>query len=396
MLAGTAVSAISVLIYQPVAGRALGIDGFAPIAVLWTMMFVIYTVLMIPIEQFITRKLVVTGGGYGWLGNDRRTVALVLGGGWILGTAFVVATLDTFFNGDPTFVLITAVLLVSRAVLAISRGMLAGRRRFVAYGGTLAAEALTLLVLALVAAAVSPTTVTFAWILVVGPLTVLAFRPWRSGHTVPSAEAPTDTAARFLGWLIVATAASQVVIASAPIVVGFIGGSAAAVSIVFATFTLFRGPVTSAYNLVARVLPDFTDLSVRGEYEMLAQWRHRIAIGGGLLALLGALAAYFIGPWIVGLLYGAEFEPPSMVAALGGAAVGSGLGALFVGQIFIASGRTKDLAIGWIAALVLAVIAVLAVPADPMLRIAWGFAVGESAALIILGFAPRKRTGGAP
>ncbi|MCJ7779295.1 MAG: hypothetical protein MUQ27_00560, partial [Acidimicrobiia bacterium] len=48
MLAGTAVSAISVLIYQPVAGRALGIDGFAPIAVLWTMMFVIYTVLMIP------------------------------------------------------------------------------------------------------------------------------------------------------------------------------------------------------------------------------------------------------------------------------------------------------------------------------------------------------------
>jgi len=72
MLVGTAISAISVLIYQPVAGRALGTDGFAPIAVLWTMMFVIYTVLMIPIEQFITRKLVVTGGGHGWL--ERTTV----------------------------------------------------------------------------------------------------------------------------------------------------------------------------------------------------------------------------------------------------------------------------------------------------------------------------------
>ncbi len=396
MLVGTAISAISVLIYQPVAGRALGTDGFAPIAVLWTMMFVIYTVLMIPIEQFITRKLVVTGGGHGWLENDRRTVALVLGGGWILGMAFVAATLGTFFDGDPTFIVITAVLLVSRAVLAVGRGMLAGRRRFVAYGGTLATEASTLLVLALIAAAVSPTTVTFAWILVVGPLTVLAFKPWSVRDSVSDSGTDVDTAAKFLGWLIVATAASQVVIASAPIVVGFVGGSAAAVSIVFATFTLFRGPVTSAYNLVARVLPDFTDLSMRGEFGVLARWRHRIAVGGAVLALVGAVAAYFVGPWIVELLYGAEFEPPHMVAALGGAGVGSGLGALFVGQIFIASGRTKDLAVGWTAALVLAVIAVFAVPADPMLRIAWGFAVGETAALIILGFAPRKRTGSAP
>ena len=392
MLAGTAVSALSVLVYQPVAGRALGTEGFAPIAVLWTMMFVIYTVLMIPIEQFITRRLVVAGGAPGWLGSDRRAVVAVLGGGWVLGTVFVLATLGVFFEGDPVYVAITAVLLVSRAVLAVGRGLLAGRRRFMAYGGSLAAEALTLLGLAVIAAALSPTTVTFAWILVVGPLTVLVLRPWRTTESVPSGEAPVQTAATFLGWLIVATAASQIVIASGPIVVGLIGGSAAAVSIVFATFTLFRGPVTSAYNLVARVLPDFTDLSVRGEYGVLALWRHRIAVGGGVLALVGAVAAYFIGPWIIELLYGAEFEPPRMVAALGGAGVGAGLGALFVGQIFIASARTKGLAGGWTAALVVAAIAVIAIPVDPMHKIAWGFAVGEIAALIVLGFAPRRKT----
>lgn len=396
MLAGTAVSAISVLIYQPVAGRALGTDGFAPIAILWTMMFVIYTVLMIPIEQFITRRLVVTGGGPGWLGSDRRTVAAVLGGGWALGTVFVIATLGTFFGGDPIFVALTTVLLVSRGVLAVGRGMLAGRRRFVAYGASLAAEAVTLLVLAIAAAMVSPTTVTFAWALVVGPLTVLLFRPWRSDDAVLVGGTPLDTAASFLGWLIVATAASQIVIASGPIVVGFIGGSAAAVSIVFATFTLFRGPVTSAYNLVARVLPDFTELSVRGEFAVLALWRHRIAIAGSVLAFLGAMTAYFVGPWIIELLYGTAFEPPRMVAALGGAGVGAGLGALFVGQIFIASGRTKGLAGGWLASLMLAAIGVITIPADPMLKIAWGFAIGEIAAVVILGFAPQKRASTEP
>jgi len=392
MLAGTVASALSVLIYQPVAGRALGTDGFAPIAVIWTMMFVIYTVLMIPIEQFITRRIVVTGGGPGWLGGDGRTVLAVLGFGWVLGTGFVMMTLSTFFDGEPIYIAITALLLVSRSILAVGRGMLAGHRRFTAYGGSLAAEALSLLVLAIIVAVVSPTTITFAWTLVLGPLSILLFRPWIGGEDAPAAETQEETAAKFLGWLVIATAAAQIVIASGPVVVGLIGGSAASVSIVFATFTLFRGPVTSAYNLVARVLPNFTELSVRGEYGVLAKWRHRIALSGVLLAVLGGVAAFLIGPWLIELLYGAAFRPSIVVATLGGAGVGAGLGALFVGQIFIAAGRTKGLAIGWFIALVLAAAAVVAIPADPMDKIGWGFVVGEAAALVILGFAPQRRS----
>ncbi len=392
MLAGTAVSAASVLIYQLVAGRSLGTDGFAPIAVLWALMFVIYTVLMIPIEQFITRRLVVAGGRRGWLGSDRGVVVAILGSGWVLGMVFVVATLDTFFAGESVFVVITAILLGSRAVLAVGRGMLAGRRRFVAYGGSLAAEALTLMALGLVAASLSPTTVAFSWALVVGPLTVLAFRPWQTLDESPVDEEPAGEAVKFLGWLIVATAASQVVIAAGPILVGLIGGTAASVSIVFVTFTLFRGPVTSAYNLVARVLPDFTELSMSGGQSLLTRWRHRIAIGGTVLAFVGAVAAYFVGPWIVEFLYGSEFGPPRIVAALGGSAVGAGLGALFVGQIFIASGRTRGLALGWVASLAIAAVVVVVIPLDPMHKVAWAFAVGEFSALIILGFGPRVST----
>jgi len=389
MLAGTAVSALSVLAYQPIAGRALGTDGFAPVAVLWTMIFLIYTVLMIPVEQFITRRLVVTGGGRGSFGADGWVVFAVLAFGGMAAVAFVIVTLDSFFDGEAIYIAIGIAIVVTRGLLAVGRGMLAGRRRFVAYGGTLFAEAVTLLSCAVLAAAYSPYPQTFAWALAAGPLTVLIFQPWRPTDAPLMLDDQRETAVKFLGWLIVATAASQIVIASGPIVVGLIGGTAAAVSIVFATFTLFRGPVTSAYNLVARVLPDFTELAVGGQEEALARWRHRIAAGGLALALVGSVTAYFLGPWIVEVLYGAEFRPPALVSALGGAAVGAGLGALFVGQIFIASGRTMGLAAGWAVALIFAAIAVLAIPGEPMLRIGWGFAVGELVALVVLGFAPR-------
>jgi O-antigen/teichoic acid export membrane protein len=56
----TAGSAVAVLIFQAVASRSLGTDGFAPIAVLWTVMFLLYTVLQLPAEQHLTRALVVT------------------------------------------------------------------------------------------------------------------------------------------------------------------------------------------------------------------------------------------------------------------------------------------------------------------------------------------------
>lgn len=384
-------SALSVLAYQPIAGRALGTDDFAPIAVLWTVVFLVYTILMIPAEQFITRRLVATGGGSGSFEDDRWVVLSVLALGCIGGVGFVFVTLNSFFDGDAVFAAIASVILVARGVLAVGRGLLAGRRRFVAYGGTPAAEALVLLGGALFAAVASPYPRTFAWALAVGPLTVLFFRPWVPTDTPLAAVQHREKAVRFLGWLVVATAAAQIVIASGPIVVGFVGGTATAVSIVFSTFTLFRGPVTSAYNLVAWVLPNFTDLSLNGDLGALARWRRRIAVGGALLALLGSVAAYLAGPWIVEVLFGARFRPPRSVAALGGAAVGAGLGALFAGQIFIASGRTRGLAVGWLVALSLAAGAVLVIPADAMHRVAWGFAVGEVAALGLLGFTPRRR-----
>ena len=387
MLGGTVVSIVTVLLFQIVAGRSLGVEAFAPIGVVWTVSFMVYTVFMIPVEQFITRRLALAHGNAGALAPDRVLLISVLAIGIAIGVAFVGVTVDRLFAGSTAFIVLAVALLGTRGLLAVGRGFLAGRRRFTAYGSSLAAEGLTLLVAATVVAATHPTTLAFAIAMVISPMAILLFNPFRP--TTTSGPRIVDNAApvAFLGFLILATAASQIVIASGPVVVGLIGGSAAAVSSIFVTFTLFRGPITSAYNLVARVLPDFTALAAQGRAHVLTVWAHRITWAGYALAVVGFAAAYLIGSPIIRVLYGEEFAPDPAVAGFAGAGVGAGLAVLFVAQIYVATGATRALAGRWLVALVFAAAAVAFGPGSPSLRIALGFAVGEIAALTTLGLA---------
>ena len=391
MIVGTVVSALSVLTFQILAGRALGTDDFAPIGVLWTISFITYTVLMIPVEQFVTRKLIVSSGFASSLRPDRWLLAATLAGAVISGTLFVALTIDQFFEGNRAFVFVAVTLLVTRSFLALGRGFLAGRRRFLAYGGTLAAEGLALVTIAVGVRVVEPSTTSFAMAMALAPLVVFAFAPFRRVPEKGSVLEEGITSTSFLGFLVLATAASQLVIAGAPIVVGLIGGGAAVVSIVFVTFTLFRGPVSSAYNLAARVLPDFTLLADRGHERTLTSWARRITFGGVALAAVGGTAAYLIGPWLIETLYGAEFRPDAELAALVGAGVGTGLDVLFVTHIYVGSALTATLAARWAVAVAAATVAVLFGTGSPALRVAIGFLVGETTALLLLGLLPLRR-----
>jgi O-antigen/teichoic acid export membrane protein len=386
MLGGTVVSIVTVLLFQVIAGRSLGAEAFAPIGVVWTVSFMVYTVFMIPVEQFITRRLALAHGNAAALAPNRVLLMSVIGVAIAIGVGFVLATVDRLFAGITAFVVLALALLVTRALLAVGRGFLAGGRRFTAYGGTLAAEGLVLLMAAAVVAAIHPTTLAFAATMVLSPLVILLFRPFHTTTVTEPWVADNEAPVAFLGFLILATGASQVVIAGGPVVVGLIGGGAAAVSSIFVTFTLFRGPITSAYNLVARVLPDFTALAARGRAHVLTVWAHRITWAGYVLAVLGFTAAYLIGPAIIRVLYGAEFEPDAAVAGLAGAGVGAGLAVLFVAQIYVATGATRALAGRWLLALLIAGAAVAFGPGSAQARVALGFAVGELAALSALGW----------
>jgi O-antigen/teichoic acid export membrane protein len=384
IVAGTAVSALSVYLYQVISARSLGSEAFAAIGVMWTVSFLVFTVLNIPVEQYITRRLTLGGGR--WL-PDRNavlTAAAPLVGGILIGVAFTAVTLDRFFDGSVGFVAVAAAILVSRCFLTLGRAFLAGRRRFVAYGVMVAMEGVALVVLSVLVAAIDPSALAFVAILAIAPLVVFLARPVAVKPDLRVLADRVPAGAGFLGALVVATAAGQLILAAEPVVVSFVGGSATAVSVIFVTFTLFRGPVTSAYNLIARVLPDFTVLAADGDEHRLNAWAERIGLAGMAMAVVFGAGGWVLGPRVVEFLYGDEFVPSAVVAGLAAAAVGFALASLFLNQIFVARGETGRLAGVWVGALVAAAGALVVFQTAPMTRVATAFLVGEATALLLL------------
>jgi len=379
----TAFGALAVLAFQAVASRSLGTDSFAPVAVLWTVMFLLYTVLMLPAEQHLTRALVVTRSP-AQIAKVRRDMLVAFLLAMIIGVVFTAATLDRFFEGAPIYIGITAAIVLSRSIMATARGSLAGNRRFAAYGGSIALEATALLLGGILVAIAGWSAPAFGLVMALAPLATLLARPFRHDH-IDMKHMVDAQQGEFLVWLIVATAASQIIIAGGPIAVSFVGGSAAAVSVFFTSFALLRGPITSAYNLVARVLPDFTELAHGDNSDRLWAWAPRLAVGGFAAAVLGAIGSGLLLIPLVTAIYGVDFAPPRTAAILGGAGVGLGLGALFATQVYSAAARSRRLAFGWFVALVSAGAVLVLVDIEPVSLVALAFAVGEGVGLILLG-----------
>ncbi|MDJ0925034.1 MAG: hypothetical protein QNJ77_10770 [Acidimicrobiia bacterium] len=384
IVGATAFMALAVLAFQAIASRSLGPDAFAPVALLWTLMFLLHTILLLPAEQHLTRALVVTRTP-SQIAKIRRDMVRAFLVALVIGAVFVVSTLDRFFEGSPAFVLLIILIVLSRSLMVAGRGVLAGHRRFRAYGVSIALESTVFMAGALLVALLGGDAAAFGAVMAAAPLATLLTRPFSAIEEAGEHHGVDAQAGSFLAWLVTATAASQLIIAGGPIAVGFVGGDAAAVSVFFTSFALLRGPLTSAYNLVARVLPDFTELAHGREPQELWRWAHRIAAGGLALAVVSALGAGVVMRPVVEAIYGAEFSPPLLMVVLGGAGVGLGLGALFATQVYTAAAAGAHLTIGWIAALVAAIGIVIFVDMEPVNRVALAFLVGEGCGLVMLG-----------
>jgi O-antigen/teichoic acid export membrane protein len=381
MLMAAAASAGGAYIFQIMGVRALGPVDFAPISILWTVFFVGFTVLLLPLEQLTIRRLTLSGGDTGALRESRRVVVGVLVLTVAAAVGFVVLTLDRFFTSNPVYILLVGMLFVFYGIFAVGRGFLAGRGRFAAYGGVVIGESVVRVLAAIPVVLLAPSAVGLGWAIVLSPLVMLLARPWRTPEHTMVVQSGTGTDTRFVAALLVAQAASQTALASGPVIVGMMGGSAVAVSIFFVTFTLLRGPITASYNLTARVLPTFTRMAAAGNQAGLKRWAVRLGLWGFGAAALTGLAAAALGPDIVAFLYGEEVRPAALLTGLAAVGVVAGLLVLFSTQILIAEGATQRLATAWIIAIVAMALAIVLAPGDPSQRVAVGFAVAHLVAL---------------
>ncbi|MCP3994959.1 MAG: hypothetical protein GY722_07825 [bacterium] len=384
ILAGSLLAGLAAYAYQIIGGRTLGATDFAPVSVLLTIHFLTFIVFLLPVEQLVVRRLTL----------DPSRSGLPRTAWWLAGTTVVAATafawlgVDRFLNGDRRFIVFTALTVAVHAGYSAARGHLAGWRRFREYGYASGGANLLRLLVAIVVLTLRPSASGLAIALILGPAITLVWRPFRRTEQGRSSITAEDAASvgdqGLLSGLVLSSAASQALLLAGPVVAAILGATQALVSIVFATFTLFRAPLTFGYNLIARVLPPFTEMAARQQKQELAAWARGIALAGIGLSALGLAAGYFVGPWVVQVAFGAEFSPEALPAALvAGGVVLAGAG-LFVAQVLVAQGKPTVLGISWAIGVIGAATALTISDGDPFTRVAVSFVVGEAVALAAL------------
>lgn len=373
MVLGTLIAAVAAYLFQLVAGRSLGPTAFAPITVLWTIQFLAFTTVFMPIEQLTIRRLNATEvAAAPW-----RLFAVAIAATTMVSVGFAILARDRLLDGQWIYVVITGVLIVVYGLFALGRGLLAGRRRFREYGLSTLAESVVRLLLATGLLLTGFGTVGVAWTLVSGALVVYIWSPFSRERGEP-VSAPTEpgTGTALIAF-VTATAAAQTLVAAGPLVVGALGAAAAEVSVFFETFLLFRAPLTIAYSLVARVLPPFTRLVEENGLSTLRQWTLRSAPMAALLAVAAFFAGHAMGPLLVEFLLGAEFRPAADVAAYAAAGVVLGTISLFMQQILIALRATSSLAAAWLLGLATAAAVIAVAGGTASGRVGAGFLAGE-------------------
>ncbi len=386
MVSGGLLGALGAYLFQVYGGRVLGPEAFFPLTVLWTAFFILATVLLVPVEQYVTREV---ASGKRALPRDLRPTLAMAVIGMVIGGGFVLLTLDDLFDGDFQYVIQIAALVLGYSLLFAGKGVLAGTRHFAQVGWVMIIETVARLVAGVIAIQILASATSLGWAMVIGGVAVFGLRWWRYDTGEPGR--PASPAAKFLSGYVAGSASSQLLLGAAPIAVAALGGSAALGSIVFVTFTLYRAPLTLIFALQGRILPYLVGLARDRSYERLTRIARLVVFGGAGLALIGGLVGWLVGADVVALLYGPEFAPTDTVAMLAAAGVMAAAAAQIASQVLVAEGRTRRLSLAWFGGLVVAVVALLFLSGEPGTRVALSFAIGEFVALGLMAILATKR-----
>lgn len=386
MLAGALLSGVAAYVWQAAGTRTLGNSAFAPVATMWTLNYLVMTVLLAPIEQYATRTMSSGQDGRDHLARNLRTLlAILLVATLLLGIGCALAT-ARFFHGEIGYAFIGALLPACMGCLSLIRGTLSGERRFSSYGRLTGLDGVTRAVAGGVVLAAGGTALDLSWTIPLCGLTSLLWAgriPRRLGDGPVRNEAHVPIR-RFMLTMVGGTAASQLLLAGGPLLLGVLGAPARTVTILFVTQVAGRGLLLIALPLWSRALPGLTAIALRREHESLVQIAERILPISLALAVLGGAFAATVGPPVLAALFGHASRPDAFVAGTVGAGTVLAVGNLGLNQLLVATGGTARITISWWTALCAGGLWIALGPGSALHRVSAGFVVGEVVAVVLL------------
>jgi O-antigen/teichoic acid export membrane protein len=398
MLIGTLLSGLAAYIWQAAGTRTLGNSSFAPVATMWTLSYLVITVLLAPIEQYAMRTVSSGPGGRRHLARDIPTLVRIgLGATAVLAVgSFLVR--GKFFHGQAAYALVAGLLVVCFGLLAFVRGVLGGERNFRLYGWLTGLDGVSRLIVGVAILALGGSPLLFSWSI---PLCALVSLLWLSRVPRRSEGPVTDDLAhvpvrRFMATMVGGTAAAQLLLAGGPLLLGLLGAPDRTVTILFVAQTAGRATLLVALPLWARALPTLTGIALAHGHVRLSQLAERILAGSVAVAAVGAAFAAVAGPPVLAALFGGESRPSTFVAGAVGAGMLLAVGNLGLNQLLVAAVRTSRITISWWAALAVAVGWVALAPGSALDRVVTGFVIGEALAMLDLTVASSPARAPAP
>jgi O-antigen/teichoic acid export membrane protein len=375
--------------FTVVAARALGKTDYAPLSVLWAMVFLVGPGFFLPLEQEVSRALAARRALGTGTGPVVRRAALfgviicaALVGGTMIGSPLLVAKL---FDHDWLLLVGLLIGMVGYCIELLARGTFSGLGRFGPYSVVIGAEGL---VRFLICAGLAVFGVGYAgWYglaLGIAPLVAVALAMRGQRNLVTEGpDAPWSELSSALGALLAGSVLAMALVNGGPIAMKILAhkGEDELVSRFFTAVIIARIPLFLFQAVQAALLPKLSALASAGRFDEFKAGFRRLVIVIGGFGVVAVAVAWVIGPACIKILYGGDFELEHRTVGL--LAAGSVLFMLAqaMAQAVIALGGHTKMALTWVMSVV-AFVVVTAAGNDLYLRVELGLLAGSAVACL--------------
>jgi O-antigen/teichoic acid export membrane protein len=427
---GIASTGLLTFAYFSIASHVLGEESAKLLDVLWSVMFVIISVIYRPIEQLLSRTIAERRAR----GSAEHTLRVPMLIQASFALIFLVVALalqeelvDHVFQHQQALYDVLVVGTLAYAASYFARGWLAGHQRFGLFGGLVLMESTSRIAFAIAVAlgiASGQTAVALGIAaapfvsLVVVPLAFASTRRDRAfaGASItadeadaalagPGTEGVQETAAHgelslkrgggFAVWVSSIMLSEQTLLNAAVLTVDATAHSGVLAGIVFNVLLIARAPLQLFQAIQTSLLPHLTGLEATAGHEAFAR-----AIRVTILAIAGFAAAVALGLLVVGpfalehVFFGQTFHYNRFGLALIGVGMGFHLTSGALNQAALARDRARAAAACWACAAVVFVVWMLSSPvSEQLLRAEIGYAGATALLAALLAALYRRGTG---
>ena len=366
---GVGITGLITYLYFAIASHELSKEQYGQVAVLWSAVFIVVSVLQRPVEQLLSRTVSENLANRSPIGHTVRVAATIQLG---VAVAFDVIALalrgpiqDHLLHGNSTLYWIGVAAVTAYGASYFARGFLAGSHRLTVYALLIISESVARTAFpTAVALGVASGQTAVALGIVAAPTLSLLVVPFaflrrcggaRAGPE-PAAESPSapDTSeftlargGRFAAGVFLIMLSEQTFLNAGPLLVNATAGAAAA-GYIFNVLMIARAPLQLFQAVSTSLLPHLTRLGSQGnEEDFRASVRVTILAIAGFAGLV-ALAMLIAGPQLMQIAFGKNHAYQRADLVIVSIGMGLYLSAATLNQAALAKGQLRRASFCWI------------------------------------------------